>query len=141
MMSRFSHSYKILILIIFVFCLTLTGCKSREPESPFKSDLSEYDSIVTVISTDEAEEVVGEEAEDELEVMTIEIDSSSSIAPTPKQVQTALQNSGYYKGEIDGKIGPKSKEAILNFQRENSLTVDGKVGPKTWSKLKKHLNP
>ncbi|MFC1709646.1 peptidoglycan-binding protein [Candidatus Omnitrophota bacterium] len=139
-MSRYLHNYKILILIIFVFCFTCTGCKKREPESPFKSDLSEYDSIVTVISTDEVEEPIEEGVAEELEVMSIEISSSSSIAPTTKQVQTALKNAGYYKGQVDGKIGPMSKDAILGFQKDNGLVADGKVGPKTWSKLRQHLD-
>lgn len=142
-MSRYMHMFRLLVLIVFAFCIISSGCKRKEPESPFKSDLSKYDSIVTVISTEKADEPIEsteEEKAEELEVMSIEIDSSSSIAPTPKQVQTALKNAGYYKGEIDGKIGPKSKEAILNFQRDNRLAVDGKVGPKTWAKLKEHLN-
>ena len=143
-MSRCVHIVKLLVLIVFVFCIVSSGCKRKEPESPFKSDLSKYDSIVTVISTevDEPVETIEEEEEaEELQVVSIEIDSSSTIAPTPKQVQTALKNAGYYKGEIDGKIGPMSKEAIHNFQRDNGLVVDGKVGPKTWAKLKGHLNP
>ena len=140
-MSRYLHNYKMLILIIFVFCFTCTSCKKKEPESPFKSDLSAYDSIVTVISTDEIEEPIAEEIVEELEVMSIEIDSTSSIAPTPKQVQTALKNADYYTGNIDGKIGPMSKEAILGFQKDNGLVADGKVGPKTWSKLREHLGP
>jgi peptidoglycan hydrolase-like protein with peptidoglycan-binding domain len=41
---------------------------------------------------------------------------------------------------VDGKIGPKSKEAILKFQKENNLEADGKVGLRTWSKLKDYLN-
>ena len=144
-MSRCSHIIKLLVLIVFVFCVVSSGCKRKEPESPFKSDLSKYDSIVTVISTEKTEEPIESieetEKEEELEVMSIEIDSDSSIAPTPKQVQTDLKNAGYYKGEIDGKIGPMSKEAIHNFQSDNGLVVDGKVGPKTWAKLKGHLNP
>lgn len=144
-MSRYGYGFKLLMLFVFSVSIVLAGCKRKEPESPFKSDLSKYDSIVTVISTDKPEEIIENAVEEtgaeELEVMSIELDSSNSIAPTPKQVQTALQNAGFYKGEIDGKIGPKSKEAIVNFQKDNGLVVDGKVGPKTWAKLKEHLSP
>ncbi len=140
-MRIFATRYKFIILVVVVFCFVFNSCKKREQKSPFKSELSEYDSIVTTISSEEIEEFIDEEEEvEELEVMSIEIDTSSSIAPTPKQVQTALKNAGYYKGEIDGKIGPKSKQAILDFQKDNDLMVDGKVGPKTWTKLKTHLD-
>ncbi|MFZ5800036.1 MAG: peptidoglycan-binding domain-containing protein [Candidatus Omnitrophota bacterium] len=62
------------------------------------------------------------------------------IAPTAEDIQTALKNTGYYTGAIDGKLGPKSKKAIESFQNDNGLKVDGKVGPRTWEKLKAHLS-
>jgi len=61
--------------------------------------------------------------------------------PTNADIQTALQNAGYYKGSIDGKLGPKSKQAIMAFQKASGLSPDGKVGPKTWLALSKHLVP
>ncbi len=60
--------------------------------------------------------------------------------PSVKEIQTALKNAGYYAGSVDGKLGPKSKEAIEEFQKANSLTADGKVGPKTWVALSRYLN-
>ncbi|MFA5144665.1 MAG: peptidoglycan-binding domain-containing protein [Candidatus Omnitrophota bacterium] len=59
--------------------------------------------------------------------------------PTPIEIQTALKNAGLYNGSIDGKIGPGTKKAVEEFQKDNGLKVDGKVGPKTWSLLSKHL--
>lgn len=64
--------------------------------------------------------------------------SSVSIL-SPKQVQRALQNAGYYSGSIDGIIGKGTKRAIKDFQRENGLTVDGVVGKETSLKLRKYL--
>ena len=58
--------------------------------------------------------------------------------PTGIEIQTALKNAGFYAGNIDGKIGPKSKKAIEDFQKANGLKVDGKIGPKTWEALSKH---
>ena len=60
--------------------------------------------------------------------------------PTDIEIQTALKNAGFYAGSIDGKIGPKSKKAIEDFQSANGLKADGKVGSKTWEALGKYLN-
>lgn len=54
---------------------------------------------------------------------------------TNKDIQKALRGLGLYWGKIDGDIGPKSKQAIIAFQRLNSLTTDGIAGPKTLAKL------
>jgi peptidoglycan hydrolase-like protein with peptidoglycan-binding domain len=60
--------------------------------------------------------------------------------PTVEDIQKALKNAGFYAGNIDGKLGPKTKKAIEEFQAQNSLKVDGKVGKQTWSKLKEFYN-
>ena len=52
-----------------------------------------------------------------------------------KKIQTALKNAGLYTGNIDGKIGPKTKEAIKTFQSQNGLKADGVAGAQTWAKL------
>ncbi len=57
-----------------------------------------------------------------------------------QQIQTALKNAGLYNGSIDGKMGPATKRAIEQFQKNNNLKADGKVGPKTWVALDKYLN-
>jgi len=59
--------------------------------------------------------------------------------PDPVSIQTALKNANFYNGDIDGKVGPKTKAAIKEFQAKNGLSSDGKVGPKTWSLLKTYL--
>jgi len=63
----------------------------------------------------------------------------AAIKSTPKRIQTALKNAGYYPGSIDGKIGPQTKQAVKEFQRTHGLSVDGKVGPKTWTQLAQYL--
>ena len=42
-------------------------------------------------------------------------------------VQTKLAHRGYYHGRIDGIIGPATRDAISNFQRDNGLRVTGYV--------------
>ncbi|MFH1460302.1 MAG: peptidoglycan-binding domain-containing protein [Candidatus Omnitrophota bacterium] len=56
-------------------------------------------------------------------------------------IQQALANAGFDPGPVDGKIGPKTKKAILSFQKQNNLTVDGVVGKKTWAILETYLKP
>lgn len=67
-------------------------------------------------------------------------ETGESVKPTEKEIQQALKNAGLYDGEVDGKIGPRSKKAIEEFQAQNNLKADGKVGSKTWQKLKEHLS-
>ena len=54
---------------------------------------------------------------------------------TVRQIQGALKKAGFYNGAIDGKMGPKTKEAIKEFQKEYGLKADGVVGTKTRSRL------
>ena len=54
-------------------------------------------------------------------------------------IQNALKSAGYYSGGVDGKIGPDSREAIRNFQRDNGFKPDGVCGKQTWTKLKTYL--
>lgn len=66
--------------------------------------------------------------------------SAISSGASTTQIQKALRNAGYYKGPIDGKIGAKTQEAIIKFQKDNGLKADGKVGRMTWSELKPYLD-
>jgi murein L,D-transpeptidase YcbB/YkuD len=70
------------------------------------------------------------------------VTAASSILnekPTARRIQSALKQAGFYQGGIDGKIGPKTKEAIRDFQQANGLKVDGKVGPQTWTQLSSYV--
>lgn len=66
--------------------------------------------------------------------------SANAETMTKKQVQEALKNAGYYDGKIDGKIGPKAREAIRQFQKNMDLKVDGVAGRNTKEKLLKYLS-
>jgi len=72
---------------------------------------------------------------------SIKLPPEGPYKPSDIDIQTALKNAGFYSGAIDGKIGPVSKKAIVEFQKANDLVADGKVGPKTWSVLSRYLNP
>jgi len=47
------------------------------------------------------------------------------------QLQQALNSSGYWCGAVDGIFGPKTYQAVINFQKDAGITVDGIVGPQT----------
>ncbi|WP_425417188.1 lytic murein transglycosylase [Oricola indica] len=42
-----------------------------------------------------------------------------------EELQKRLKSAGFYGGEIDGKIGPESRSAILSFQERYGLERDG----------------
>ena len=56
-----------------------------------------------------------------------------------KQIQASLKKAGFYKGEIDGKMGPRTRRAIKEFQKAKKLNPDGVVGSKTWEMLSQYL--
>jgi len=64
---------------------------------------------------------------------------SSPSAMTKEDIQQALKNAGYYAGPLDGKIGPKTRSAVREFQDDMGLKVDGVVGRNTKEKLFKYL--
>ena len=58
--------------------------------------------------------------------------SSGSVV---SQIQTKLQNWGYYRYDIDGIYGSRTEAAVKAFQTRNGLTADGIAGPATLSAL------
>lgn len=52
-------------------------------------------------------------------------------------IQKRLADLGYYKGKIDGIIGPSTKDAIKAFQKDHGLKEDGIAGPKTQEEFEK----
>ena len=61
------------------------------------------------------------------------------VAAAPEKVQAALKAAGVYNGKVDGRIGPATKAAVVEFQKSQGLKADGVVGRKTWDALKTYL--
>jgi murein L,D-transpeptidase YcbB/YkuD len=55
--------------------------------------------------------------------------------PDVENLQSQLTAAGFEPGKLDGVFGPKTKAAVMAFQRARGLEVDGIVGPRTWAAL------
>lgn len=68
------------------------------------------------------------------ETMISPVEPSTSVAvpnrasdPEVRAAQEALAGLGYYRGPIDGIIGPKTRAAVAKYQTDLGLPPDGKV--------------
>ena len=59
---------------------------------------------------------------------------SGTKGPLAAAIQAALCDAGYSL-DIDGEYGPKTENALREFQRKNNLEIDGVAGPATYAKL------
>jgi len=119
------------ILIAFL-ALAVAGCATSS-----KKQATESQSVVTQKSYQQEPYSRNYDswASDSYEIPEQKTYSASAVQLSPKQIQRALKNAGYYDGPIDGKIGPKTKQAILKFQKANGLKIDGIVGKMTSAAL------
>lgn len=83
----------------------------------------------TDASTAEAD---GEAEEQPVSLPTLKI---GMRGPAIAQVQSALQELGFYRGPLDGIFGPGTEAAVIAFQESAQLSADGVVGPATWRAL------
>ena len=140
------------IVLVFAVTICIFGCGKKQQTLEEMQQPMSMETLSTMSTT------APQTPEAKIEVKPlpeakVEMDSSAVKAakleplppsgpykPTATEIQSALKNSGFYAGTVDGKLGPKTKKAILEFQKANNLTADGKVGPKTWNALSKYLN-
>lgn len=54
---------------------------------------------------------------------------------TARQVQQQLQQQGYDVGQVDGKWGQKSRQALMNFQRDQNIRATGRPDQQTMAAL------
>ena len=52
-------------------------------------------------------------------------------------IQRQLSAAGFDPGPLDGRWGPQTKAAVIEFQRSHDLSPDGIVGPQTAAALKR----
>jgi hypothetical protein len=51
------------------------------------------------------------------------------------RVQTQLQQLGYYRHAVDGRMGPMTRAAIANYQRDNGLSITSAIDGPTLNSL------
>jgi hypothetical protein len=56
---------------------------------------------------------------------------NQSANSTVAAVQDRLARGGYYRGQIDGVLGPETRHAIVRFQSNHGLQVTGELSPDT----------
>jgi murein L,D-transpeptidase YcbB/YkuD len=131
-----------LFLVIFLL-LCLSGCATTRKE--YNTQLFQLQSRINSLESDlrERDESIYnlKNKLERIESPTLKSQDNDVADISTKQVQIALKNAGFYKGSIDGKIGPKTKEAIKAFQKDNNIRPDGIVGKKTRLYLKQYLKP
>ena len=139
----------IFLVFILVIAVYLTGCGKKQEALEQMQEPMSMEALSAINNTTNASVTVPPTAvasgqqEMSMQGMPQEMSTPGPIVsgvPTEQEIQTALQNAGFYNGAIDGKIGPKTKQAIEKFQRAQGLQADGKVGPKTWVVLSQYLN-
>lgn len=67
-------------------------------------------------------------------LLCITVGALSKMGSTGSEVskiQSRLKEWGYYDGAVDGIYGIKTRDAVIKFQKNNSLTPDGIAGSKT----------
>ncbi|MCK9594298.1 MAG: peptidoglycan-binding domain-containing protein [Candidatus Omnitrophica bacterium] len=138
------------IILVLALGISLGGCSKNEPtleelQQPMSPEDLNRLKTETIAVTDSSADAFQEAQPVASVISTTEakmgsLPPSGPYKPAAKEIQSALRSAGYYGGSIDGKLGPKSKKAIEEFQAANSLTVDGKVGPKTWSVLSQYMD-
>ncbi|MFC1577350.1 peptidoglycan-binding protein [Candidatus Omnitrophota bacterium] len=134
-MNQISRRVFILLMIHASLCC-FVGCAGRRDEA---DEPQVYDMEIVV----EPSEAVSDSPVPPTASMPSRPGASKSASlersAANKKIQRALKKADFYRGAVDGMIGPGTRKAIEDFQRSRGLVADGKVGPKTWSKLKEFL--
>ncbi|MDD5109097.1 MAG: peptidoglycan-binding domain-containing protein [Candidatus Omnitrophica bacterium] len=136
---------KVLFLgLAAIFVFSLSGCATMRKNNDL--EIQALKDKVSVLETqlrekdDEISGLKGSIVKSNEEVnMSVPKTDGVNEQPDGKQIQTALNNAGYYAGTVDGKLGKKTRKAVREFQKANNLPIDGKVGKKTWLVLKDYL--
>ena len=128
------------VLLAVVLSMGLSGCVTTQApkaaQTPPQTVVSEYQAKINSLE----QEI--NRLKDENFALRKQLEAASKQEvrmPNATEIQTALKKAGFFKGAVDGQIGPETKEAIKKFQQANNMAADGVVGSRTWALLVKYL--
>ncbi|MCX5699973.1 MAG: peptidoglycan-binding domain-containing protein [Candidatus Omnitrophica bacterium] len=132
-------------LILVVFVASLSGCatfgKKKDLDAQgLKNQVSLLEAQIQ--SKDQEISALKEElskATEKTESVAKESAVESRHIGNVKQIQTALKNAGFDPGNIDGRMGKQTRDAIKAFQKAHNLKTNGKVNKSTWKALSQYL--
>jgi len=52
-----------------------------------------------------------------------------------RNIQDGLHRLGYDPGAVDGRLGPRTEDAIRHYQQDNGLAADGQATPQLWDQI------
>jgi peptidoglycan hydrolase-like protein with peptidoglycan-binding domain len=119
--------------------IELSGRKTEGAMSEYPENPDEQEMVAAPITDPAPEEEVVEDKTREADAEGIVVENISTQADGMSifEMQRRLTALGYKPGGIDGRIGPKSTEALMKFQTDNDLPVTGKLDDDTVSRLRK----
>lgn len=129
------------VVLGLVGLMVFSGCSTTRPSSmqSLENRVQALEGRVQVMEGGPLS-VTGAVSTADTEVPMASIEGAVTVEKmTKKQIQQALKNAGYYEGEVDGKVGPKTKTALMKFQKDMGLKADGVAGKNTKEKLLKYL--
>ncbi|MEW6213010.1 MAG: peptidoglycan-binding protein [Acidobacteriota bacterium] len=81
------------------------------------------------------DEVSKGDEESKGETETVEAALPLSSPEMIRRAQEALRDNGYYEGQIDGVMSPRTSAALKTYQKENNLPETGDLDPETAKRL------
>jgi peptidoglycan hydrolase-like protein with peptidoglycan-binding domain len=127
-------------LLAGVVGVALAGCATTKPPAGLETRVESLENRVQVLEAD-TQSGAPRSGEPSLSLAGgREAVSADAKNMSKKDIQKALKNAGYYEGPVDGKIGPKTRAAIMAFQGDKGLKEDGIPGSQTKEKLAQYLS-
>jgi His-Xaa-Ser repeat protein HxsA len=143
-----------ILVTVSVAALTLGGCsmfrsegstqKSAAPAAQSSSQSSAPPSAQSSQSPSSTARSSPSATQTGTSASTSEVDTTASGTSVRgdevRQAQQKLKDDGDYTGAIDGKLGPKTAQALKKFQQSNGLPQTGRLDQQTASKLGISMN-